>query len=107
MPRFVGWVIVLLAACAYACATPEAEPVDVHALAGEFEVEPDALRLYLRGYEQGYEDGEYRNAGMSAGTSLGNVPGPEGWGWRQGLEDGVNGVPMREPAQLAPILRDR
>jgi hypothetical protein len=105
--RIVASVLVLLAACALACATPESEAVDIPSLAREYQVEPDTLRLYLRGYDEGYEDGDNRNAGVFAGSGLGNVPGPEGWGWRQGLEDGVNGVPRRSPEELAPILRDR
>jgi hypothetical protein len=105
--RIVSSVLVLLAACASACATPESETVDIPSLAREYQVEPEPLRLYLRGYDEGYEDGDNRNAGVFAGSGLGNVPGPEGWGWRQGLEDGVNGVPRRSPEELAPILRDR
>jgi hypothetical protein len=106
--RRVGLALIaLMAACAAACATPEAQPVAVAALAQEFALDPDELRLFLRGYEEGYDDGENRNAGVFAGSGLGNVPGPEGVGWRLGLEDGVNGVPKRSPEELAPILRER
>jgi hypothetical protein len=107
MKRFSAGLLTLVVAFGWACATPEAEPVDVEALAREYLVEPDDLRLFLRGYDEGYEDGDDRNAGVFAGSGLGDVPGPEGWGWRQGLEDGVNGVPRRTPDELAPILRDR
>ncbi len=105
--RILVGALLLLAACLASCATPAEEPPDVGALAREFEVDPDELRLYLRGYDEGFEDGDNRNAGVLAGSGLGNVPGPEGWGWRVGLEDGVNGRPKRSPEELAPLLRDR
>ena len=100
-----------IAACglvplAAACVSNDEPPPDVGALARQHDVPPDDLALYLRGYEQGYADGQSRSAGISAGTGFANVPGPEGDGWQLGLRDAMNGLPERDPGELAAELRE-
>jgi hypothetical protein len=89
-----------------ACASAEAPPPDLAALARQHGVPHDDLALFLHGYERGYADGISRSAGISAGTGFGNVPGPEGEGWQLGLRDALNGLPARDPDERAAALRE-
>jgi hypothetical protein len=108
--RRVGYWLAIaacgLAPLVVACATTEEPPPDVAALARQHGVPQDDLALFLRGYERGYADGQSRSAGITAGTGFGNVPGPEGDGWQLGLRDALNGLPTRDPEELAAALRE-
>ena len=103
----LGIVATALASLAACTAPPERQPADVPALASQYGLEEKDLADYLEGYDRGYSDGIAQGAGMSAGATLGDVPGPEGFGWRLGRDDALNGRPMREPSECAQHLAER